>query len=160
LNDKLLLFTDGSVNTQRKVGCGAHLLVNAENESDLSLGDWVKTKQFANTSSTKLELQTLLWALGKIRETSRKVIVYTDSQNIVGLASRRTTLEQNDYHSANNRVLNHHELYRTFFEITDLLDCDFVKVEGHMPGRDKGYYDQLFSLVDRAARKALRNLKR
>jgi ribonuclease HI len=159
LTDNLLLFIDGSVNTQGKVGCGAYLLVHAENESDKSLRDWVKIKQFANASSSKLELQTLLWALSEIGETSKKIVVYTDSQNIVGLASRQSTLEQNNYHSAHNKLLNHHELYRTFFEITDLLDCDFVKVEGHKPGRDKGYHDQLFTLVDRAARKALRNLK-
>jgi len=158
LTDQLLLFIDGSANNQLKVGCGAYLVVGEDEEPNKSHKDRVNIKKFTSTSSSKLELQTLLWALGELRETNKKIVVYTDSQNIIGLPGRRSRLEQNDYHSANDKLLNHHELYRAFFKITDLMNCDFVKVDGHKPGREKDYHDQLFTLVDRAARKAVRNL--
>jgi len=37
------------------------------------------------TCSAKLELQILLWALSNIQVSGRKVIISTDSQNIIGL---------------------------------------------------------------------------
>ncbi|HET8859597.1 ribonuclease HI [Marivirga sp.] len=151
------LFIDGSVNNQLKLGCGAYLVVNENEEFNDQLKLRIKTKLFANTSSTKLELQILLWALSEMIETGSKQMVYTDSQNIVWLKSRRTRLEQNDYHSSNQKLLNHHELYREFFTMMDQRNCDFVKIEGHQPDKNKNYNDQLFTLVDRAARRGLRN---
>lgn len=157
--DKLLLFIDGSANNQLKVGCGAYLVVPENEVNNSSYTDKVKIKTFKDTSSTKLELQTLLWALGELMDSTKKVVVYTDSQNIIGLPNRRAALEQNDYHSGKNRILNHHALYREFFKITDKMNCEFVKVTGHQPTKDKDTIDRIFTLVDRAARKASRNLR-
>ena len=119
--NKLLLFIDGSVNNQLKLGCGAYLLVDENEEARTSQEDKVRTKTFKNTSSTKLELQTLLWALNELPTTNQTVVVYTDSQNIVSLPGRRVRLEQVDYSSKNNRLFNNHELYRKFFEIAERL---------------------------------------
>ncbi len=81
-------------------------------------------KTFEDTSSMKLELQTLLWALAEIHGTSRKVVIYTDSQNIIGLPGRRNHLEQNNYYSEKNKLLNNHELYREFYKKMDQLDYE------------------------------------
>jgi len=123
--NELMLFTDGSVNNQSKVGYGAYLVLA---ELGLSL-DFVKTlvkvKRFENTSSTKLELQILLWALQDI-ETKSRVVAYTDSQNITGLQKRRGRFEQMNYKSKNNRPLNNKELYQEFFRKIDQLDFKAV----------------------------------
>ena len=153
------LFIDGSVNNQLKVGCGAALVIDEFELSEHHLKDRIKIKKFSNTSSTKLELQTLIWALNDLDDHIEKVVIYTDSQNIVGLPARRAALEETDYHSKKGKLLNHHELYRSFFKITDDLDCEFVKVEGHQANKNKDDYDKIFTLVDRAARKASRELK-
>ena len=158
MKNNLLLFIDGSVNIQLKVGCGAYLVVNENEVHHSSLKEKIQIKKFTNTSSTKLELQTLLWALGELEDKTQKVVVFTDSQNIIGLPSRRKALEESDYHSGKGKLLNHHELYREFFKITDQMNCEFVKVEGHQPRKNKDDYDRIFTLVDRAARKAARNL--
>ena len=154
--DELMLFTDGSVNTQSNIGYGAYLAVSEPGIPLDSLRAHVKVKRFENTSSTKLELQTLLWALGDIQELGSKVTVYTDSQNIMGLQGRRERFEQNDYRSKKNRRLNHYELYQEFFRMTDQLDCEFVKVRGHQVSNQKDDIDRLFTLVDKASRNALR----
>jgi ribonuclease HI len=154
--DKLILLTDGSVNTRSKIGYGAYLAVFERELSLDSLKDRVKVKRFEHTSSTKLELETLLWALSDIQAMARTVMVYTDSQNIMGLPKRRDRFEKNDYQSKKNIRLNNDELYREFFRMTDLLGCEFVKVCGHGVSNQKGVIDRLFTLVDRAARKALR----
>jgi len=154
--DEIMLFMDGSVNTQTKIGYGACLAVSGSEFSLDSLRTRVKLRRFEHTSSTKLELQTFLWALGDIQALGRKVIVYTDSQNIVGLQGRRDRLEQNDYRSKNNKRLNNYELYQEFYRLTDHLDCKVVKIRGHQVSHRKDDIDRLFTLVDRASRAALR----
>ena len=151
-----MLFTDGSVNTQSKIGYGAYLAVPEPRLSLDSLRECVKVKQFEHTSSTKLELQTLLWALKKTQTLGSKVTVYTDSQNIMGLPERRERFEQNDYRSKKGRLLNNYELYQEFYRLTGQLKCRFVKVRGHQVSKQKDEIDILFTLVDRASRNALR----
>ncbi len=155
--NKLILFTDGSVNTLSKIGYGACLVLQEHELLLESLKESVKVKRFENTSSTRLELETLIWALTEIPSTIKQVLVYTDSQNIVGLLGRRVRLEQNDYRSKNNRLLNNHDLYREFYNLMDKLDCEIIKVKGHMPTRKKDNISKCFTLVDRASRKALRS---
>ena len=154
--DELMLFTDGSVNTHSNIGYGAYLAVPEGGLSLDSLRTSVKVRRFEHTSSTKLELQTLLWALSDIQALGSKVIVYTDSQNIMGLQGRRDRFEQNDYRSKKNKRLNNYELYQEFYRMTDQLDCELVKVRGHQVSNQKDDIDRLFTLVDRASRNALR----
>ena len=151
-----MLFVDGSVNPQSNIGYGAYLAVSERGLAPEALRTRVKVRRFEHTSSTKLELQTLLWALGDIQATGLRVIVYTDSQNILGLQERRGRLEQNDYRSKNNKRLKHYKLYQAFYSMIDQLDCELVKVRGHQVADQKDDIDRLFTLVDKASRKALR----
>ena len=151
-----MLFTDGSVNIQSNIGYGAYLVVSERGLSLDLLRARVKVRRFEHTSATKLELQTLLWALSDIQALGSKVIVYTDSQNIMGLQGRRDRLEQNDYRSKKNKRLNNYKLHQEFYRMIDQLDCEFVKVRGHQVSNQKDDIDRLFTLVDRASRNALR----
>ncbi|MGB6010344.1 MAG: RNase H family protein [Desulfobacterales bacterium] len=151
-----MIFTDGSVNTHSKIGYGAYLAVSERGLSLDSLRPRVEVRRFEHTSSTKLELQTLLWALSDIQALGSRVIVYTDSQNIMGLQGRRDRLEQNDYRSKKNKRLKNYELYQEFYRMTDQLDCEFVKVRGHRVSNQKNDIERLFTLVDKASRNALR----
>ena len=157
MNNQIMLFTDGSVNPQTKIGYGAYLAVTDINLSVDSMKDQVYIKRFEDTSSTKLELQTLLWALEIIKPEGKKVILYTDSQNIIGLLGRRKHFEKNNYYSKNGKRIANFELYQEFFRIIDQLDCKILKVMGHKKSYQKENTDKLFTLVDRASRKALRD---
>ena len=154
--DAVTLFTDGSVNTQTKIGYGAYLVVSDPRLSVEKLSKQIKVKRFAPTSSTKLELQTLLWALDNIQILGRPLIMVTDSQNIIGLPARRDRLERKDYCSKKNTRINNYELYQDFYRRIDQLDYKLFKVQGHQVSKHKKLIDQLFTLVDRASRKALR----
>ena len=92
----------------------------------------------------------------KLNVAEMKVIIYTDSQNIIGLPGRRLRFEQNDYRSKKNIRLNNYELYQEFYRMTDKFNCEFVKVKGHKTSNQKDDIDKLFTLVDRASRNALR----
>ena len=153
---ELLLFTDGSVNVQTGVGYGAYLVVI---DRGLSLDVHrrnVKVKPFQPTSSTKLELETLLWALTEVRELAGNIFVHTDSQNILSLLRRRSRLEKNSFLSKAGKLLSNSELYQEFYKLIDQLNCEFIKVKGHKVSKDKDEIDELFTLVDRASRNALR----
>ena len=86
---KIKLFTDSSVNPQEKIGFGSFLILEEKNISFEEMKKNIKIKRFENTSSTKLELQTLLWALNEIIDKNIIIEVYTDCQNIIGLQDRR-----------------------------------------------------------------------
>ncbi|MDZ7819962.1 MAG: hypothetical protein U5K55_15725 [Aliarcobacter sp.] len=65
---KIKLFTDSSVNPQEKIGYfGSFFILKDENISFEEMQKDIKLKKFENTSSTKLELQTLLWSLEDIK---------------------------------------------------------------------------------------------
>ena len=63
--NELKLFTDGSVHAQSAIGYGAYLSLSEHRLPVESLTAHVQTKRFTHTSSTKLELQTLLWVLSE-----------------------------------------------------------------------------------------------
>ena len=153
---ELLLFTDASADAKSKIGYGAYLAISDLGLPVKQLKKNIKTRRFEQTSSTKLELQTLLWALKDIQTLECKVNVYTDSQNILSLLEKRERLEQSAYLSKNNQPLRLAKLYQGFYQLTDLMNCQFVKVQGHQKSAQKNEIDQLFTLVDRASRKALR----
>lgn len=151
-----MLFTDGSANTKSKIGYGAYLIVVEGEFSYESLKSQVRIKRFEDTSSTKLELETLLWALKENDFSEGKLKIYTDSQNILSLLERRERLEQNNYRSKKNKLINNYQLYQEFYKIIDMINCKFIKVRGHKRSIQKDDIDQIFSLVDRASRNALR----
>lgn len=155
-NKTTYLFTDGSVNPQENIGFGAYLVLNENEFSSNTFEQKVQIKKFDNTSSTKLELESLLWALKKIELFGNELIVYTDCQNILGLPGRRERFEKNDYFTKKNKRINNYLLYQEFYKITDTLNCTFVKVKGHKSKSLKDDIDKLFTLVDKGSRNALR----
>lgn len=151
-----MLFTDGSVDTQTGIGYGAYLLVDGTGLSADELKQQVKVKRFENTTPAKLELQALLWALDEAQPFQKKIIIYSDSQTIYGLMDRRERLEKNNFRSKGNRLFTNAEFYRVFFQRADQMNIELVKVSGHKVSSEKDDIDRFFTLVDRAARKALR----
>ena len=153
---KIKLFTDSSVNPQEKIGFGSFLILEEKNISFEEMKKSIKIKRFENTSSTKLELQTFLWSLKEIIDKNVIIEVYTDCQNIIGLEDRRKRLETNDYKSSKGKLINNQELYKEFFEKIDKLNIIFIKVKGHKKSSLKDEIDNIFNLVDKASRNALR----
>ena len=150
-----MLFIDGSVNPQTKVGYGSYLMLNelAKDEADKSN---IVTRQFVNTTSTRLELQVLRYALERERTSRNELIVYTDSQNIIGLPKRRSTLESRAFKSQSGRALSNQDLYLDFYRLMDEFSFRLVKVQGHTKADKRNSVEQIFAMVDQACRNALR----
>jgi ribonuclease HI len=154
---ELFLFFDGSVHSKTKIGCGTCLLVVDKISSIDVLKTQIKLKYFDNTSSTKLELQTFLWAIKEVK-IEGEIVVFTDSQNIIQLPERREYLEKNQYVTAKNKLHNLHDLYKDFYKTIDQFSCKFTKIKGHMPSRQKNNVEEIFTLVDKASRNGVRKL--
>ncbi len=148
--------SDGSVNTQTHVGFGAYLIVPENTPLEAFETLHVKVKKFTQTSSTKLELQTLLWALNEVKDFEEEIMIYTDSQNIITLPSRRERFERNGYATKQKKIHEHAALYQAFYRVMDEMKCSLMKVKGHKQAFDKDVIDRYFTLVDRASREALR----
>lgn len=155
MTKSIKLFCDGSVNPQSKIGYGAYFILLGDESLDDAKKN-VKLRRFENTSSTKLELEVFLWALEDEVIKEQEIIVYTDCQNILGLEGRREKLETNNYHTSTGKIVKNHELYKSFYKLTDNLTCKFEKVKGHKKTSKKDEIDRLFNIVDKASRKALR----
>ena len=151
------LFTDGSSHPQTNIGFGAYLLISDDSKSLDELKLDIKIKMFKDTSSTKLEVETMLWALKDISVINEKISVYTDCQNIIGLEKRRKKLETNNYLTKKGKLIGNHKLYKEFYKLTDILNCKFIKVKGHKESSQKDEIDRIFTLVDKASRDSLRN---
>uniref|UniRef100_UPI0040486FF9 ribonuclease HI n=1 Tax=Aliarcobacter sp. TaxID=2321116 RepID=UPI0040486FF9 len=154
---KIKLFCDGSCNPQEKIGYGAYLLIEDDNFDLISLKSKVILKKFEDTSSTKLEIETFLWALNDIDIEDCIIEIYTDCQNIIGLEKRKEKLKSLNYHSSSGKLLNNSELYKDFFELLERYNCKFVKVKGHKKNSLKDDIDNIFNIVDKASRNALRD---
>jgi ribonuclease HI len=146
------LYVDSSVDPRSKKAFGAFLLI--EDGTPYSNQLQLECIQFENTSSSKAELQTLVYALKGIEQRQISLHIYSDSNSILSLLKRRASLEEKKFRSKNDRLLNQHELYREFYTLIDLIECKFFKVKGHSKSPDR---DKFFSLVDKASRKALRS---
>lgn len=153
---KIKLFCDGSCNPQEKIGYGAYLLIEDDYFDLISLKSKIIFKKFENTSSTKLEIETFLWALNDIDIEDCIIEIYTDCQNIIGLEKRKEKLKSLNYHSSSGKLLNNSELYKEFFELLEKYNCEFIKVKGHKKNSLKDEIDDIFNLVDKASRNALR----
>ncbi len=167
--DSIALFTDVSLNPGRRLGVGACLAVPFASlqaqPGRIKRADIVKRlekKRFKDTSSTKLELQTALWALAHCGDNikdykPRKLHLYTDSSCVAGLIRRRKRLESNGFLSRRTKqLLKNAALYREFYELCDVFDVEVTKVAGHVRDGSLDTVHRIFSYVDRESRKELR----
>jgi len=159
------LFTDVSVLPGPRLGVGAYVMVPAsfmEASSGVigrtEITRRLKVRRFEGTSSTRLELQTVLWALTESRQRPHGgLTIYSDSQCVSGLLKRKPRLLAGGFLSKKtNRQLGNASLYRAFYEFHDELGFNVVKVDGHSKSSLHDTVHRIFSFVDKEARKALK----
>jgi ribonuclease HI len=162
------LFTDVSMNPQRKCGVGAYLLVCASyienaphDNARAEISARLRFMRFADSSSTKLEVQTVLWALENIRTELKgsdpgSLQVFTDSQCVAGLPERRAGLEANHFLSKRSGLsLANAPLYSAFYAAYDELEFEVIKVAGHSRANSFDTVQRIFSYVDKEVRREL-----
>ncbi|MBU0674765.1 MAG: ribonuclease H [Proteobacteria bacterium] len=165
----IVLFVDGSVDPLFQIGMGAYLVLPITYlETPLScikkteLQARVRVQRFMNTSSTHLEIQSVLWALEEIQNELSdlelsKIVLVSDSQAVTGLLARRPGLEaENFLTKKKHQPLQYAALYRNFYKLHDRLGFEVFKVKGHSNVSVKDSLQLIFSVVDREARRSLK----
>ena len=127
------IFTDVSVSPGLKLGVGAYVRIPASFLEAFAgrpkITGMLKVRRFEGTSSTRLELQTVLWALTENRQGPHgSLTIYSDSQCVSGLLKRKPRLLAGGFLSKKtNRQLGNASLYRTFYEFHDELGFHIIK---------------------------------
>lgn len=168
--NSLALFTDVSLNPQQRLGVGATLLVPASllnSAPDAIERDEILARlrfmRVSDTSSTKLEVQTVLWALEDYRmelndSDPGNLQLYTDSQCVVGLLERRAGLEAKNFVAGRSgQPLANASLYRAFYAAHDEFGFEPIKVVGHSRAVSHNSVQRIFSHVDKAVRRELKH---
>jgi ribonuclease HI len=161
------IFTDVSLHPKLRSGVGGYLVVpsslltgSSQNITRSEVAERLVLRKFEDTSSTELEVRTVLWALGEYQKDKgfgpRNLRIYTDSQCLAGLLKRRPGLEEKAFLSKRtNRPLKNAVLYGRFFQFYDQLGFEIIKVAGHTRSSSQDRVHHIFSWVDKEVRKAL-----
>jgi ribonuclease HI len=161
---KNILFTDVSLNPKIKLGMGAYLLlpedilnVNPDSLHRFEIEKQIVLKKFEDTSSTKLEIETVLWALEEFKlipgKANKPLLLYSDSQCVCGLLDRRQRLEETNFiGKSSGKLLNHSEQYKEFYKLQRELGFEVIKVAGHAPHETHDTVHRIFSFVDEYVR--------
>lgn len=116
----------------------------------------IQTRVMESTSIARVELLTVLWALSDVGPLPG-VNLFTDCQMIENLSGRRAKLEAANYKSKRTGLsLANADLYQKFFEVYDEVHPVIHWIKGHTATSRQNEFHRVFSFVDRAARKALR----
>ncbi len=163
------LFTDVSLDPRQRRGVGASLLVPVSflyvqpgNITRDDVAVRLKVRRFENTSSTRIEIQTVVWALDEIQKTNPKhsqmtLQVYTDSQCVAGLPGRRPKLISCGFISKKTgQALRNADFYRAFYKCYDRIEFTIIKIAGHVRASSRDTVHHVFAYVDQEARKALK----
>jgi len=163
------IFTDASANPKSRLGVGAFLMLpfesidfGLERNHRNEFAKQIKFRKFENVSSTRLEIETSIWAIkyfDAIEEYSgKRFILFTDSQCVAGLQARRERLENNNFIArSSNKELNNAELYIEIYKLLDNLNFEIVKLKGHVKSSLLDAKHSIFSIVDREVRSYLKS---
>ena len=149
--DTISIYTDGSCNTAVKTGGWAAIILMEDEKIIL-------TGHQQNTTHQQMELRSVIEALkylNKNKALSQPITLYTDSQYVAGLPSRKEKLTRDDFVTKKKNTLSNAELIREIFTYYDERPIAIVKVKSH---KKNSFEEQLNSEADKLCRKIVRNL--
>jgi ribonuclease HI len=146
--EQILIYTDGSCNTEYCVGGWAAIIfVNGEK---VALEGYEE-----DTTHQRMELTAVIQALEYIRrnKVASSITVYTDSQYVKGLILRREKLQHRNFTTKKKTDLPNTDLLRIIFQQLEQLVVTFIKVKAHEKISDQENYNHE---VDKRSRKIVR----
>ena len=127
------IFTDGAFSTSRKTGgIGIVFVINGKKVYEFS-------KQFPNSTNNKCELLAVIYALNSISKKINSLTIYSDSQYVIGCATR-------NWKRKKNKEL--WELYDKVFNKALKLcsEINLIWIKGHTNNSD--FFSQMNNRAD------------
>ena len=142
------IFVDISANPQTKCAIGCYLVIPGLDVDITQIKNLLKNIKLSATTSTAAELELIDIVLTNTQPQVDPIYLYTDCNNFYNLSVKKSYSET--HHSA--------ELYAKLLSHIERLNLNVIKVTGHMKkSLQITLPQQIFSIVDKLARKCLRN---
>ena len=140
---KYIIYTDGACSGNPGPGGWGAIILNEENETNIS----GKEK---STTNNRMELMAPIMALRKIKKAS-KIIIYTDSIYLKnGITTWIKNWEKNGWKNANKKPVKNKDLWLTLNELSKKHIIDWKWVKAHAGNK----YNEI---ADKLATEAIRN---
>ena len=142
-------YTDGSCHTKHKVGAWAAIIFIDSKEIVLKNTD-------LDTTNQRMELSAVLNVLNYLKTNKlndSKIVIYTDSQYVVGIEGRMDKFKTQDYKTKKGEAIRNEDLVRKLVFYIENLNIDFIKVKAHQRTSDTKNYNRF---VDKLCRKLVR----
>ena len=127
------IFTDGAFSTSRKTGgIGIVFVINGKKVYEFS-------KQFPNSTNNKCELLAVIYALNSISKKINSLTIYSDSQYVIGCATRNWKRKKNK------------ELWDLYDKVFDKAlklcsEINLIWIKGHTNNSD--FFSQMNNRAD------------
>jgi ribonuclease HI len=150
-SNRIRVFTDGSSDPRSGLGSWASIILYAGEKKMI-------TGIEENATQHKMELFAVLESLRYIvSEVSTRsgISIYTDSEYVKNLPSRRDRLERNNFFTKKGKPVVYSELIKEFYEYLDWLSVDIIRVKSHQK-KGQSEISDYNREVDKLSRKILR----
>ncbi|EAY25997.1 ribonuclease H family protein [Microscilla marina] len=147
----LTIYTDGACHPPSQTGAWAALIFAANNEEDTLLQGIV-----THTTHQRMELTAAIEALYYAEKKAMPlstVALYTDSQYVADLPTRRKKIVQGNFITKKGNLRQNTDLLQVFFGLLDRVEVELYKVKAHQKQGDLPNHNRR---VDKWVRKVLR----
>jgi len=142
-------YTDGSCHTKLKIGAWAAIIFIDSKEIVLKNTE-------LNTTNQRMELLAVLNVLDYLKTNhfdKTTIIIYTDSQYVVGIEGRMDRFKLQDYKTKKGEAIRNEDLVRELVRFIEIMNINFVKVKAHQKETETKNYNRV---VDKLCRKMVR----
>ena len=147
---KIEIYTDGSYDNDTNKGAWAAIIFIDDKKNILS-------GKASNSTHNRMEITAVIEAISFVKihckNTCCNIIIFSDSQYVVGLPERQTKIQSQDFVTKKGKTLNNTDLIKTFFEALAFQPTSLVKVKAHQKKTDVENHN---IEVDRLCRKLVR----
>lgn len=143
------IYTDGSCNTQFKIG-GWAAIVLVDNEKKIISGS------VFDTTHNRMELQAVIEAIEYVLKNLNKhttIHIYTDSQYVFRIPERAKKLLSTNFITSKGKLLHNKDLIEKLIELIEKNNVQLTKVKAHQKGTEIPNYNRI---VDKLSRKIVR----
>jgi ribonuclease HI len=126
------IYTDGSCHTQQLIGAWGAIILVGEKKVVLSN---IET----DTTHNRMELLGVIKAINYLDENElgkQKVDVYSDSQYVVNLLTRKERLKQKDFITKKGTLIQNADLVQKLIHQIETHTINFTKVKAHQRDGD------------------------
>jgi len=154
MQDKpIVAYTDGSCHTQLKTGAWASIILHDDEKIKLS-------GLSQNTTHNRMEIYACIESVEYILKKKtdfKEILIYTDSQYVVGLIERKNKLKAAGFITKAGNPIQNHEMVLQFINLLEKYPIKLIKIKAH---QKKTETENLNIEVDKMVRRLLRaNLK-